>query len=112
MANNTKIDLGFIVFMTAIFVGLFSLIAGVCTLAFQIVLWLKNGFWTSALVGYFLPTAHHFSWKGAEALWNAFLDFEVSSALSLVGCITIFLTLCTFAIGSTIANSTHVRSKT
>jgi hypothetical protein len=89
MPKKGEIEPGVVILMT----GPLILLAGFCILGFQAALWLKNGSWTSELVGDFLPRGSRFAWKGVEILWDYFLDWEVSLALVFIGSVTFLAAL-------------------
>lgn len=75
--------------------GLLSILAGLGVLALQIVLWLKDGFWTPAelrvvweLVGGSEPA---FAWLGVQRIALGILGFPLALGLFLIGLFVMWL---------------------
>ncbi len=106
MPKKAEMEPFVVVLTTASMAGLLALLSGVGILVFQIILWLKDGFWTAVFLGDFLPRGQNWRWKGVEALWNFCLDYDAFFVLGEIALVIIVLTLCAGLIGS------HINDKT
>ncbi len=100
MPKKAEMEPFVVVLTTASMAGLLALLSGAGILVFQIILWLKDGYWTPVFLGDFLPRGQNWRWKGVEALWNFSLDYDAFFVLGEIALVIIVLTLCVGLIGS------------